>query len=73
MKKIDRAVEIIRGWSGEELKALIDRATDKPLKAFAQCFCPSVFGLGKKELCDDADADCKSCDVLEHWNEEVEK
>ena len=63
MKKIDRAVEHIRGWSDEELKEYI----------LESGWCSSKYnGLpdyGYIEGCvlRDIDKDCEDC-----WNEEVE-
>ena len=57
MKKIDKAVEIVRGWSDEELKDfLIDR------------LCPCCFKVKDCEDCEGHDGG--SCEI--GWNEEVE-
>ena len=47
MKKIDRAVEIIRGWSDEDLKDLI-----------LVGLCPYQLGLGEKCMDDEK---CRNC------------
>jgi hypothetical protein len=60
MKKIDRAVEIIRGWSDEELKRFI----------MSSSCCPNKYdrkNLFNKFPCDGV-LDCEDC-----WNEEVEE
>ena len=49
MKKLDRAVEIIRGWPNEDLKDLI-----------LVGLCPYQLGLGEK--CMDMDGEtCRNC------------
>ena len=47
MRKIDRAVEIIRGWSDEDLKDLI-----------LVGLCPYQLGLGEKCMNDEK---CRNC------------
>ena len=54
MKKIDRAVEIIRGWSDEDLKDLI-----------LVGLCPSQLGVGKKCMDDKSCRDCWNEEVEE--------
>jgi hypothetical protein len=41
MKKIDKAVEIVRGWSDEELKEFI----------IAHPYCPQQYGINKCHGC----------------------
>ena len=61
MKKIDRAVEIIRGWSDEELKGLIIKSNLKPCMFAEMKNCKaSVF-------------ECVGNTPLGCWNEEVEE
>lgn len=58
MKKIDKAVEIIRGWSDEELKAFIICPG-----------CPNDFNIEDCKKCHGyASGDCER-----GWNEEVEE
>ena len=57
MKKIDRAVEIIRGWSDEELKEFL-----------VYRICPGYFKLKDCKVCDGYNAG--SC--VTGWNEEAE-
>lgn len=58
MKKIDKAVEIVRWWSDEELK---DFLTDG--------LCPAYFKMKNCEVCNGDDGG--SCET--GWNEEVEE
>ena len=58
MKKIDRAVEMIRGWSDEELKEFL-----------VYRICPCYFRIKDCEVCDGYNAG--SCVI--GWNEEVEE
>lgn len=65
MKKIDKAVEIVRGWSDEKL------ATHQEIMELLCLKCPSCFGMrdyfsGSGARCS-ADA-CEDC-----WNGEVEE
>lgn len=58
MKKIDKAVEIIRGWSDEELKDFLTYR-----------ICPCGFKMKDCEGCDVYNAvSCETC-----WNEEVKE
>ena len=62
MRKIDKAVEIVRGWSDEELKEYI----------LESGWCPSKYN-NLPDYIDacalrDIDKDCEDC-----WNEEVEE
>jgi len=61
MKKIDKAVEIVRGWSDEELSEFI-----------VKNLCPDVDGFNLNRCvgyeCDISNGDCK-----DGWNEEVEE
>ena len=57
MKKIDKAVEIVRGWSDEELKDFL-----------VYRICPCYFKIKDCEVCDGYNAG--SC--VTGWNEEVE-
>lgn len=58
MKKIDKAVEIVRGWSDEELKDFL-----------AYRLCPYSFKMKDCEVCEGpAVGSCEDC-----WNEEVEE
>ena len=57
MKKIDKAVEIIRGWSDEELKDFL-----------VYRICPDYFKMKVCEVCDGYNAG--SC--VTGWDEEVE-
>ena len=59
MKKIDRAVEIIRGWSDEELKDFL-----------VYRICPAYFKMKNCEVCNE-EHDAGSCGT--GWNEELEK
>ena len=61
MKKIDKAVEIIRGWSDEELKDF-----------FIRNHCPYHLGIKKCEKCEGFEYDRYRC-CTEGWNEEVEE
>ena len=61
MKKIDRAVEIIRGWSDEELKKII-------IKSYLN---PCVFPEMKN--CKASVFECLGNTPLDCWNEEVEE
>ena len=54
MKKINRAVEIIRGWSEEGLKDLIIVG-----------LCPSQVGVGKKCMEDKSCRDCWNEEIEE--------
>ena len=54
MKKLDRAVEIIRGWSDEDLKDLI-----------LVGLCPYQLGLGEKYMEDKSCRDCWNEEVEE--------
>ena len=54
MKKIDRAVEIIRGWSDEELKAFL-----------VYRICPGYFKLKDCKVCDGYNAGS----YVTGWNE----
>lgn len=60
MKKIDRAVEIVRGWSDEELRQYI----------LASGWCPSKYNdlPDNIDTCVSGQKDCEDC-----WNEEVEE
>lgn len=58
MKKIDRAVEIIRELSDEELKDFLTYR-----------LCPSCFKIKNCEVCNKEDVG--SCEI--GWNEEVEE
>lgn len=58
MKKIDKAVEVIRGWSDEELKDFLTHR-----------ICPACFKMKDCEVCDGYDAG--RCET--GWNEEVEE
>ena len=57
MTKLEKAVEVVRGWSDEELKEFIMSCE----------WCPSKYGLKGSSL-----SKCnKTCHVC--WNEEVEE
>ena len=58
MRKIDKAVEIVRGWSDEELKDFLTYR-----------ICPDYFKMKVCEVCDGYNAG--SC--VTGWNEEVEE
>ena len=59
MKKIDKAVEIVRGWSDEDIKKFI----------FDYDLCPYAFGLEECVRCGENAPRC--CE--EGWNEEEEE
>lgn len=60
MKKIDKAVEIVRGWSDEEIKAFI-----------VLLACPEDFDMKDCEKCKEYKSDrYRGCN--EGWNEEIE-
>ena len=59
MKKIDRAVEIVRGWSDEELEYFL-----------ADRLCPAYFKMKDCEVCNE-EYNAGSC--VTGWNEEVEE
>lgn len=61
MKKIDKAVEIIRGWSDEELRAFI-------IKSYLN---PCVFS--EMRNCRASNEECMRKTPEDCWNEEVEE
>ncbi len=61
MKKIDRAVEIVRGWSDEELKKIIIKSH----------FNPCVFPEMKN--CKASNEECMRKTSEDCWNEELEE
>ena len=65
MKKIDRAVEIMRNMNSDELKKVVDNACNDALMLFISSCCPQDFGLQNR--------DCLTPDTCEDcWNEEAE-
>lgn len=85
MKKIDRAVEIIRGWSDEELSRFlndcspeieikIQNMTDKELRSFIQEeYCPAQFKIREFPVICEIRNESKSGSCPDCWNEEVEE
>ena len=61
MKKIDKAVEIVRGWSDEELKEIIFKSYLNPCRFYEISNCTA----SNEECMRKTPEDC--------WNEEVEE